>query len=384
MSDGYRCKACGQILAGDLPPLFERLSWCRLTVEELALLQAMVRFCSDGSIIWASLDRLALYSKLEVRRIQEMLHGKKSRKRSIRRSVRGEMETWQEKARPGLIERRVLIMLAPATKTRPATYRINEAALDIDERVMQHVQESAQLTLPGIKRTAIPGEIVIPARQEPSQLWGANAAPHQGVGCGRRTPISHNAAPEKELRNDGGCLTGNTDQLRVNHKTPSLPLSLPSVGAEAAIGRAFESGGSANQGAPSSAIITVDSDYVKRARIIFRARPCIQAAFSAADAKFALTLQDRGISLEDLENAILLGCARKYISGLNEGSKLHGQPRGSKVPIVSLRYFANVIDEITAQKPGEEFWKSLRRRLPQLERDWLGTQNPQVAEVIRK
>ena len=98
------------------PPLRARLFWYKLTSDELVLLQAMVEHCSDGSTIWASISRLAVYSKLSERKVQRLIHGEDRDSRRVR----------------GLCERGILTQLAPwnAAKRRPATYRLNEEALE--------------------------------------------------------------------------------------------------------------------------------------------------------------------------------------------------------------------------------------------------------------
>lgn len=114
------------------PPLRARLHWYELTTAELALLTAMCEQCSDGSTIWAAISRLAAYSKLSERNVQRLIRG--------------------------FCKRGVLSQLAPsnAAKHRPTTYRINEAALHDDPRMLPY--RNRQQLLPGIVRTAVPGE----------------------------------------------------------------------------------------------------------------------------------------------------------------------------------------------------------------------------------
>lgn len=71
-------------------------------------------------------------------------------------------------------------------------------------------------------------------------------------------------------------------------------------------------------------------DYVGQVRRMLLAPACVRSGFSAADERLALDFQQRGISLDQLQQAIWLGCARKYLAMLN------GQP---PMPITSLRYF---------------------------------------------
>jgi len=114
------------------PPLRARLHWYRLSTSEFALLSAMCEHCSDGSTVWAAVPRLAAYSKLSERNVVRLL---------------------QKLRNVG-----ILSQLAPANtgKRRPATYRLNEAALQDDPRMAPY--RMRQESLPGIRRTAVPGE----------------------------------------------------------------------------------------------------------------------------------------------------------------------------------------------------------------------------------
>ncbi len=64
-------------------------------------------------------------------------------------------------------------------------------------------------------------------------------------------------------------------------------------------------------------------------RGLFLAPACVQVGFSAADEKIVAGLHRRGVSLKQITRAILLGCARKYISMINDGVR---------APITSLQY----------------------------------------------
>jgi len=88
----------------------------------------------------------------------------------------------------------------------------------------------------------------------------------------------------------------------------------------------------------------------------------VQAGFSAADEKIATVLHRRGVSLEQISRAILLGCARKYVSMLNAGSRS---------PITSLQNFADVVDEVRASPIPESYWEPLRAKVTRMEKQWL-------------
>jgi hypothetical protein len=92
----------------------------------------MCEHCSDGSVIWASIARLAAYAKLSERYVTKLLHE--------------------------LSSRGILTELAPAntSKRKPTTWRINEDALEEDPLVTRY--RSSQQSLPGIRLPPIPGE----------------------------------------------------------------------------------------------------------------------------------------------------------------------------------------------------------------------------------
>lgn len=114
-------------------PLRARLHWYRLTAAEFALLTAMCEHRSDGSTVWASVTRLAAYSKLDERTVQRLIRG--------------------------LCARGILSQLARgnAAKRMPATYRVNEEALEDDPRMARY-RSTGQEQLPGIPLSAVPGE----------------------------------------------------------------------------------------------------------------------------------------------------------------------------------------------------------------------------------
>ena len=70
---------------------------------------------------------------------------------------------------------------------------------------------------------------------------------------------------------------------------------------------------------------------------------------------------DRHIPIEDVEHAVLLGCARKYVALIN-------RQRGEL--IASFSYFANVIEEVRELKMPAEYWRHLQLRVARLEQQW--------------
>ena len=105
-----------------------------------------------------------------------------------------------------------------------------------------------------------------------------------------------------------------------------------------------------------------EAEFIQKVRGLFLAPACVQASFSAADEKIATGLHRRGVSLEQIKQAILLGCARKYVSMINAGSR---------TPITSLEYFADVVDEVRESAIPESYWEPLRAKVTRLEQQWL-------------
>lgn len=104
------------------------------------------------------------------------------------------------------------------------------------------------------------------------------------------------------------------------------------------------------------------SEFVDRVRGLFLAPACVQASFSAADEKLALDMYRRGVSVEQIAQAILLGCARKYVAMLNAGTQ---------TPITSLQYFADIVEEVYESAIPESYWEPLRAKVTRMEQQWL-------------
>jgi hypothetical protein len=101
--------------------------------------------------------------------------------------------------------------------------------------------------------------------------------------------------------------------------------------------------------------------YIDRVRTLFLSRACIAGGFSAADERLAAEWRQRGVPLEQVERAYLLGCTRKYVALLNRpGSPL----------ISSLRYFSALLQEVAESPASPGYWQHLARQVEQLERRW--------------
>ena len=104
-----------------------------------------------------------------------------------------------------------------------------------------------------------------------------------------------------------------------------------------------------------------EAEFVQKVRGLFLAPACVQASFSAADEKLALDMHRRGVSMEQIKRATLLGCARKYVAMLNAGTR---------TPITSLQYFADIVEEVRESAIPESYWEPLRSKMARMEQQW--------------
>ena len=114
-----------------------------------------------------------------------------------------------------------------------------------------------------------------------------------------------------------------------------------------------------------ASVATDDADgFVAAVRKRLETRACIRRSFSTADEVLARQWQARGISLDRIRQAVLLGCARKYSSWHN--NRIYA-------PISTLRYFETIVDEIDRQKTSDEYWDYLTWRIQRIEKLWVDT-----------
>ena len=107
--------------------------------------------------------------------------------------------------------------------------------------------------------------------------------------------------------------------------------------------------------------------YVDAIRRSFVSIGCTIGNFSARDAQLAEELQRRRIPLELVQDALLMGACRKYISWLNGGSA---------EPIGSLRYFEGLVAEIRERPLPADYTEYLQRKMEQLTRAWESAKPP--------
>ena len=77
--------------------------------------------------------------------------------------------------------------------------------------------------------------------------------------------------------------------------------------------------------------------------------------------KLAIEWYRAGIALDQVHGAMLLGCARKYVSKFNHAA-------GS--PITSLQYFGGILLEAGEMDADLNYWRHLADRVCKMETHW--------------
>lgn len=105
--------------------------------------------------------------------------------------------------------------------------------------------------------------------------------------------------------------------------------------------------------------------YLERIRALLAERVCVRPPLSPPDELVARQWHARGVPVERVSRAILMGCGRKYVSWLDGAAP---------VPIGSLRYFEPILAEVEAVPVPAEYWDYVRLRVERMERLWLEAQ----------
>jgi IstB-like ATP binding protein len=95
------------------------------------------------------------------------------------------------------------------------------------------------------------------------------------------------------------------------------------------------------------------AEYIERVKQCFLKRCCVRSTFTAADENLAAQLYRKGVSVVEVERAILLGCMRKYITLTNNGLG---------TPITSLHYFRDLIAEVR-QEISPTYWDYIAHKI---------------------
>jgi len=104
-----------------------------------------------------------------------------------------------------------------------------------------------------------------------------------------------------------------------------------------------------------------DRTYVDSVRQTFLSLACGSGKFNSTDEKTARQMEAEGIPVEIVQDAILLGECRKYISWFHSGTS---------EPIASLRYFEEIIEEVRRRPFVPEYRQYLRTQLQKLSERW--------------
>jgi hypothetical protein len=103
--------------------------------------------------------------------------------------------------------------------------------------------------------------------------------------------------------------------------------------------------------------------FMAEIRKMLSARACVRPSFSTADEILARRWFNTSIPLDRIGQAILLGCARKYVAWRNN--------QAVQGPISALRYFEPILEEIEKQKLDPDYWEYLRFRIQRQEKLWI-------------
>ena len=103
--------------------------------------------------------------------------------------------------------------------------------------------------------------------------------------------------------------------------------------------------------------------FIAEIRKMLSARACVRPSFSTADEVLARRWFQAAIPLEQIGQAILLGCARKYVAWRNN--------QAVQGPISTLRYFEPILEEIGKQKIDPDYWEFLRLKIQRQEKLWI-------------
>lgn len=104
--------------------------------------------------------------------------------------------------------------------------------------------------------------------------------------------------------------------------------------------------------------------FIAEIRKLLGERACVRSSsFSTADEVLARQWFNAAVPLDRIAQAILLGCARKYVAWRNN--------HAVQGPILTLRYFDPILEEIANQKLDADYWGFLRFRIQRHEKLWI-------------
>lgn len=107
--------------------------------------------------------------------------------------------------------------------------------------------------------------------------------------------------------------------------------------------------------------------YLDQVRSILSARACIRQPLLQTDELLTRDWYARGITIEQIRQAVLMGCGRKYVSWRNGGPH---------TPIGSLAYFQSILEEVKEENSPPEYWEFIRTRIERTEKLWISGNDP--------
>lgn len=102
--------------------------------------------------------------------------------------------------------------------------------------------------------------------------------------------------------------------------------------------------------------------YLEAIRTTLLDQPCARCALVTADRRLARQWHQQAIPITLVQQAILIGCGRKYVSWLN------GQ---ASAPIGSLHYFTDILQEIVQVGVSPEYCAFNRLQVQRLKQRWM-------------
>jgi hypothetical protein len=97
--------------------------------------------------------------------------------------------------------------------------------------------------------------------------------------------------------------------------------------------------------------------YVDTVRKLFAALGCTTGRFGSSDEQVAGDFERKGIPIEVIEDAMLVGACRKFVSWLNSGPS---------APIASLHYFEAIIEEVQERPFPPGYREYMRQQVEKL------------------
>jgi hypothetical protein len=108
--------------------------------------------------------------------------------------------------------------------------------------------------------------------------------------------------------------------------------------------------------------------YVTAVRKLFLGLGCTSGRFGPPEECQARELEKRGVTLQELEDAMIVGACRKYVSWLNNGAS---------DPVASLNYFETLIEEIRERPFPPGYRDYLRAEVMRLATKWDRSRPPE-------